>query len=153
MAEQSLGEYLDHLIGRAYVTTRFTGRLQVSQRATEASVRHYIEDEVTGRPVPLDDSADHFLLMTFHRLREEFLDRPFPVYEEPKPVSGEIPWRELSTLSKDRDPSLYYRDSYGWWRCVECAHTPDEHYPEPYSGDTDAGYECSKCNCGNNSRM
>ena len=113
MAEQSLPEYLDHLISRAYVTTRYTGRLQVSTRATDASIRHYIEDDVTGRPVPIDDSADHFLLMSFHRLREEYLDRPLPVYEEPKPVSGEIPWRNMhvelcSTCGRSTDePSSF----------------------------------------------
>ena len=96
-----LPDYLDHLIDRAYVTTRYTGRLKVSQRATDASIRHYIEDEVTGHAVPVDDSADHFLLMTFHRLREEYLDRPLPVYEEPKPVSGEIPWRVMHSEGRE----------------------------------------------------
>lgn len=149
---ESLPEYLDRLIGRVYVTL-VRGRGYAIQRATETSVRFYMESEETGRAVPINDSADHFLLTHFHRLREEFLDRPLPVYEEPKPVSGEIPWREFSSLPKDRDPDLYERDALGWWRCVECGHRPDQHYPDPgYSGNPNATYECASCNCGNNSR-
>jgi hypothetical protein len=106
MADQSLPEYLDQLIERAYVS-RKRGEYPKSLRATEVSVRHYIEDEETGRAVPIDDSADHFLLMSFHRLRDELLDRPIPentgfygsVYHsngtrsEGDTAIGEVAWR------------------------------------------------------------
>ncbi len=101
-----LGDYLDHLIERAYVS-RKRGEYPKVHRASEASVRFYIEDEVTGRPVPINDSADHFLLMSFHRLREELLEKPVPentgffgsvryangTIGESDTALGEIPWR------------------------------------------------------------
>lgn len=110
--DQTLTEYLDNLIERAYVV-RTPGQYPKSTRATEESVRYYIENEVTGRPVPIDDSADHFLLMSFHRLREEYLTRPLPVYVEPAPVCGEIPWRNMhveicNTCKRSNDePSMF----------------------------------------------
>lgn len=106
MVDKTLPNYLDQLIERAYVS-RKRGEYPKSLRATEESVRHHIEDEVTGRPRPIDDSADHFLLMSFHKLREELLEKPVPestgffgsVYHangtrsEVDTASGEIQWR------------------------------------------------------------
>jgi hypothetical protein len=40
---------------------------------------------------------DRFLLRTFDRVRRELLSMPIPVWTEPGPVSGEIPWRTLHT--------------------------------------------------------
>jgi hypothetical protein len=95
-ADEKLSTYLDRLIDVAWTGPMdYNRRRKVIQRTTAVSIRYYIEDDVTGRPVPIDDSADHFLLTKFHALREEFLDRPLPVYEEPKPISGEIPWRNM----------------------------------------------------------
>jgi hypothetical protein len=61
-------------------------------------------------------------------------------------VQGEMPWRTSITMNH------YRRDDngIGIWRCVECEHPPEDHYDDPY--DTDPWFECSKCNCGNNSR-
>lgn len=102
----TLPEYLDGLIERAYIV-RTPGQYPKSTRATDASVQYYIENEATGWVVPIDDSADHFLLMSFHRLREEMLDMPVPVntgfygsvrhtngtVSESDTALGEIPWR------------------------------------------------------------
>ena len=61
-------------------------------------------------------------------------------------IQGEMPWLN------ERNMYLYFRDECGSWRCVECVHTPEEHY-DPGPDDVYACFECSKCNCGNNSRM
>lgn len=111
MADEPLSNYLDRLISVAYATL-VRGVGYKFNDPTAASMVHYIEDEKTGRPVPIDDSADHFLLRSFDELRREYRTRPLPVYEEPAPVCGEIPWRNMHTKlcrtcgRRDDEPSL-----------------------------------------------
>lgn len=168
--DEPLAEFLDGMIRDNYCASakKFSGAVlieKVDPPKTEEEVDEYI---IQGRPVPIEDSADHQLLQSFDRARREYLANP-PVPDwnfdvngtvtlhgnqkfDGDAFQGEIPWRQFGSLPRDRDPELYRRDSNGWWRCVECSHLPDEHYPEPHSGDPDACYECSRCNCGNNCR-
>lgn len=110
---KKLGDYLDHLIDRAYVTVtrKFGGDVVKSHTPTEYAIRNYIEDERTGWSHPIDDSADHFLLTKFHQVREALFRLPVPkgngifgtvwTQGEVGPgwhtneVSGEIPWRAM----------------------------------------------------------
>lgn len=165
--DEPLSKYLDLMIQSSYVhTERGVGRKIMNP--PEEDIRALIEDQVWGRPVPIDDSADHYLLLSFDRVRREIFGRAMVgsergfvrrldgtydsvAHTQPHPVVvGEIPWRSFHSLPKDR--SSYTRDELGWWRCNECSHLPDEHYPEPFHDDPFGSYECSRCNCGNNSR-
>lgn len=95
------------------------------------------------------------LLAQFHWAREYFAAAPVPLtkgrpngdrrrwidgrLDEGDVLSGDIPWRS------------FHQDD---WPCSECNHLPSEHYWERRDrfGEPTDGFECSKCNCGNNSR-
>lgn len=111
MPNESLPEYLDRLIERVFVSRKFSGPR--SNQIDADNLAYFIEDEVTGRPCPIDDSADHFLLRTFHAMREDYLTRPLPIYVEPAPVCGEIPWRNMHvevcrTCKRPTDEGVMY---------------------------------------------
>lgn len=164
--DEPLAEYLDRMIRDNYARTeeKFSGlaRYHIEPKSSY-DVEEYIEDPQTGRPVPIEDSADHYLLLSFDRVRREIFDLPMVgsergyvrrfdgtydsvAHTQPHAVvSGEIPWRSFSTLPSDEDSDLYRRDEYGWWRCVECAHLPSDHFGP-------GSFECALCNCGNNAR-
>lgn len=105
--DEPFAEYLDRMIGRIYVTRKFSGHVTINDPA-EDSAASYIFDDATGRPVPIDDSADHFLLQSFDRARYELLTVPPPVgngmnglrnvaglLEEGNEFCGEIQWRDM----------------------------------------------------------
>jgi hypothetical protein len=115
--DEPLADYLDRLIQAAYVVTeRGVGR-KILNPSTE-DIEALIEDEVWGRPVPIEDSADHFLLMSFDRVRREIftlpmvgsergyvrrLDGTYDSVAHTQPhavVTGEITWRKLHTGDK-----------------------------------------------------
>jgi hypothetical protein len=107
MADEPLPEYLDRMIYTLYGFTQ-RGIGYVPKNPLHSEMVEYIEDEKTGRPVPIEDNADHFLLRAFDRLRTEYRTRPLPekgfsfrgsvVYAngclgESDMTYGEIPWR------------------------------------------------------------
>jgi hypothetical protein len=73
---------------------------------------NYIEHPSSGRPVPIDDSADHFLLRSFDRCRREYMLAPVPEYHRYSqlPVSGEIPWRVMHHESGRADSVVLAKD-------------------------------------------
>lgn len=107
MADEPLHKYLDRMILRNY-----TQRVQPE----ESDIRDYIEDENTGRGVPIDDSADHFLLLSFDRIRRDMLSNgTVPKANgfcgsvtidglngkiESNAIQGTIPWK---TMHKEQD--------------------------------------------------
>lgn len=107
MADEPLSEYLDRLIYTLYGSTQ-RGIGYVQKDPSLWDVIEYIEDEKTGRPVPIDDSADHYLLRSFDRMRQWFQNVPpskanglfgrrvqYGIPTECNECSGEIPWRTL----------------------------------------------------------
>lgn len=104
--DDPLSTYLDRLIYSMYGSAQ-RGYGYVRKDPLHSEVIEYIEDESTGRPCPIDDSADHYLLRTFDRARRELLlltvdynecrgmvISPSSVYEViSETVCGEIPWR------------------------------------------------------------
>lgn len=106
MAEP-LSDYLDRMIYSLYGSTQ-RGYGYVTKDPSLWDVIEYIEDGKTGRPVPIEDSADHFLLRSFDRLRQYFRAQPvstangkfgrqvqYGVTFECNECSGEVPWRTL----------------------------------------------------------
>lgn len=146
--DQPLGEYLDYLIQDVYTATQ-RGIGTVSRYPLHSAVIEYIEDESTGRPVPIDDAADRFLLRAFDRVRAELAGVPLVhssergerrgnafssvKIERVDAIAGSIPWRCFHG-----DPD---------WPCVECGHAARMH------DDDGASWDCcleDDCNCGNN---
>jgi hypothetical protein len=115
MADKPLPEYLDQMIYSLYGVTQ-RGYGYVAKYPLHTEVVEFIEDEKTGRPVPIEDSADHFLLRTFDRVRRDlFQDGRIPKanglfgrvvsYQrgtsECSECSGEIPWRNMHREKSD----------------------------------------------------
>lgn len=108
--DEPLSTYLDRMIEAAYVVTeRGVGR--TFHNPDEEDVTELIEDDELGRPVPIEDSADHFLLLSFDRFRREYWSRP-PIPDwnydvngtvilsgnrkfDCTEIHGEIPWRTM----------------------------------------------------------
>ena len=152
--DEPLADYLDRLIQAAYVVTeRGVGRKVMEPSAED--VQNLIEDEVWGRPIPIEDSADHFLLMGFDRVRREYLAKdPVPDWNfdvngtvvlsgnrkvDGDSFHGEILWRALHVDSG--------------WLCRECGHPNDGHFDDdgggPITDSTKFTYcEVGKCSCG-----
>ncbi len=158
---EDLGRYVDRMICDLYVEERrFSGTTKFAS-PLHSAVIEYIEDEATGRPHPIDDSADHFLLRHFDLVRRDSLGWRVPSLEScglvmrysdegegftlfpGNSASGEIPWR-----------SMHGSERIGW-RCFECGHHIDRHDPDFELCDdgnyvNDDGFTCYPCNCGNN---
>ncbi len=123
MAEP-LSDYLDRMIFSMYGATQ-RGYGYVEKNPLHSDVVEYIEDEKTGRPVPIEDSADHYLLRSFDRVRHHLQSLPIPkgngmngqwthtsitseddqiktihTVLECNETSGEIPWRTLHKESR-----------------------------------------------------
>lgn len=163
---EPLADYLDRLIGKMYVSAeRGIGYLSKFPRHME--VFEYIEDEATGRPHPIEDAADHYLLRAFDLLRRDF-EFKVPSMEGPR---GEqrlptLRWsdgyvgpgwvRSKEGGGGERVDGHYYADAMsgeiGWrcfhgdpeWPCSECGHPAKSHYK-----DEEGFSNCSEsCNCG-----
>ena len=155
MAEEPFAEYLDRLIQEQYVERRL-GVGYMFHSPLHSAVVEYLEDTSTGRPVPIDDSAEHYLLRKFDITRRNLLPAPIPAKngfqgevrgrygtwvvpkEQPyytNEIHNEIPWR------------CYHGDLQ--WPCTECGHPESEH--RSYE---DGWHYCigddGECNCGNN---
>lgn len=115
--DEPLTTYLDRMIEAAYVTTE-RGRGRSFHHPAEEAVEALIEDPDLGRPVPIDDSADHFLLRSFDRARREYWAKdPVPDWNfdvngavtlhgnrkfDGNSFHGEIPWRTLHRTENER---------------------------------------------------
>jgi hypothetical protein len=152
--DEKLGDYLDHMIEDQYVTVE-RGRGYIFHSPLHSSVIDYIEDERTGRPHPIEDAADHFLLRHFDLARREtfhhsmvgsergYVRRLDGTYESvahqrDEIISGEVPWRSFhDTQNRDR------------WRCG-CGHPFDEHGDDDNGGpvtDETCFVYCKHCGC------
>lgn len=112
MAEP-FGDYLDRMIYTLYGATQ-RGIGYVQKHPSHWDVVDYIEDDKTGRPVPIEDSSDHFLLRSFDRAHEYlqhiaipkgtgvfgFVLRSDGGVTECNECHGEIPWRTFHKESK-----------------------------------------------------
>ncbi len=146
---EPLGDYLDIVITENYVE-RVRGVGYVSKSPLHSAIIEYIEDDVTGRPHPIDDAADHYLLRKFDEARRDWdgtlvnsqgkngsVKRYGGSYAGTFFVNeccGEIAWRSLHN-----NPG---------WPCVECGHSPNGHHSAGVGGWEWCDVE--GCNCGNN---
>jgi hypothetical protein len=170
---EPLGDYLDKLIYSQYVDVQ-RGIGYLIRSPLHSAVVEYIEDEKTGRPHPIDDSADHYLLRKFDIVRRDISELPLPVQDG---IRGErrLPHRRWSDgyvgpgwikwtegQGGERIDGHYYANEMhgeiGWgclhgdpdWPCTECGHHPNDHRDDdgggPVTDDTMLTY-CGHGNC------
>lgn len=173
-ANEPLSDYVDKLIRDLYVRSKFSGVALLSP--SEEEMRDYIEDEDTGRPHPIEDAADHYLLRAFDVVRRDMLSLPLPERtessgekrhygpgwyrqgEDGKPivVDGHLVPHEGPWFTNETHGEIPWRCFHGDpdWPCTECGHHPDGHIDSELCTAgaylDDQARICYPCNCGNN---
>lgn len=146
MADQGepLGDYLDRLIYTLYGQVQ-RGIGYITKHPQHSDVIEYIEDEATGRPHPIEDAADHYLLRAFDMARREMGDS----VPDGKGPRGHIYY----TFGDDKKWSRLDADAVSGEcpeRCTHCQHLWRDHRDDdgggPVTPETSFVY-CGRCSC------